>query len=55
MDYVCRAESLVKHLSANRIAADRGRPESEAPLCRYLADKANVVVVAPDYWKAPSE
>ena len=55
MDNVRHAESFVKCLSANRIAAERGRPESEAPLCRYLADKANVVVVAPDYWKAPSE
>lgn len=37
------------------LSVNRGRPETEAPLCRYIADKANVVVVAPDYWKAPRE
>ncbi|EJC98411.1 Alpha/beta hydrolase fold-3 [Fomitiporia mediterranea MF3/22] len=30
-----------------------GRPETEAPICRYLADTVGVVVVAPDYRKAP--
>ncbi|TDL21485.1 Alpha/beta hydrolase fold-3 [Rickenella mellea] len=29
------------------------RPEMEARLCRYLANNAGVVVVAPDYRKAP--
>ncbi|KAH8108528.1 Alpha/beta hydrolase fold-3 [Phellopilus nigrolimitatus] len=30
-----------------------GRPETEAPICRYLADNVGVVVVSPDYRKAP--
>ncbi|KAF8584639.1 alpha/beta-hydrolase [Ramaria rubella] len=29
------------------------RPEAEAPLCRYLCDKLDAIVVAPDYRKAP--
>lgn len=29
------------------------RPETEAPLCKYIADKVGVVVIAPDYRKAP--
>ncbi|KAL5524232.1 hypothetical protein ACEPAF_9372 [Sanghuangporus sanghuang] len=30
-----------------------GRPEVEAPICRYIADTVGVVVVSPDYRKAP--
>lgn len=30
-----------------------GRPETEAPICRYLADKVGTIVVSPDYRKAP--
>ncbi|THH08973.1 hypothetical protein EW145_g2337 [Phellinidium pouzarii] len=28
-------------------------PETEAPICRYMADNAGVVVIAPNYRKAP--
>lgn len=42
--------------SQNSFAHDRrrSRPETEAPICRYIADNVGIVVVAPDYRKAPS-
>ena len=33
----------------------RGRPETEAPICRYLSNTVGAIIVAPDYQKAPRE
>jgi len=46
-----RPRGVVMHLHGGGWTISR--PETEAPLCRYIADKANVVVISPDYWKAP--